>query len=457
MKKFKYFLLSLSMAAGLFFAALATPAAAEENWPTAPEVSAESAIIMEADSGAILYEKNIHEQRYPASITKIMTTLLALEKCPLSDNVHFSKDAVYNVEGTQVGITPDEEVPLDECLYGVMLASGNEIAYAVAEHVGGTYDNFVAMMNKRASSLGCLNTHFNNPHGLPDENHYTSAYDMALIAKAAYAIDSFKTISGTRYHIIPPTNLYGEERAMANHHKMITNSIYHYDYCTGGKTGYTNAARYNLVTFAEKDGMKLICVIMKDQELAAQYNDSAALLDYAFQNFKKIQLTTNDLGVNLKGSGLFPIENSAFTENSADISISNNAYVVLPNNLELANLSRTINYSGSQQGKLGSINYLYGQHFLGDIPITYTNNTKATSKKTAVPADNSNKFFKINLRTILFVIIGICAAILIVALAAKFIYNHHFVKPLTFEQRKRRAWRKKHRSSFKIKLPKRRK
>lgn len=425
MKRIKYVLLSLPMIFSIISSAAKT-VSADENWPEPPAINAESAIIMEADSGAILYEKNINEQHYPASITKIMTSLLAIENCPLSDTIHFSKDSIYNVEGTQVGITENEELPLDECLYGIMLASGNEVAYAVAEHVGGDITTFVNMMNERAAQLGCINTHFNNPHGLPDENHYTTAYDMALIACKAYSIESFRTFAGTRYHVIPPTNLYGEERAIANHHKMLTNSIYHYDFCTGGKTGYTNAARYNLVTFSEKDGMKLICVIMKDEESAFQYNDTKNLFDYCFQNFKKTAVTTNDLGVNLSESGLFPIKNTTFTDTTSEISICDNSYVIIPNNLELGNLTRNVDYNETKDESIASINYTYDNHLLGSIPITCTQKAPIATQKASIVTNTSDKFFKINLRIIIYIIAGICVGILLIGFIIRFAFNYRF-------------------------------
>ena len=419
---------------------------AEENWPQAPAISAEAAIVVEADSGAILYEKNSHDQHYPASITKIMTTLLALENCPLTDTVHFSKDAVYKVEGTQVGITPDEDVQLDECLYGIMLASGNEIAYAVAEHVGGTLDNFVDMMNKRATELGCTNTHFNNPHGLPDENHYTCAYDMALIARTAYKIENFRTISGTKYHIIPPTNIYPEERAFSNHHKMLTNSQYHYDYCTGGKTGYTNAARYNLVTFAEKDGMSLICVIMKDDQSQFQYEDTTNLFNYCFDNFHKVDIKDTELGNNLDSSGLFPLDNNVFPSDNASISFEENASLIVPNTVDISQLTHNVEYKDNSDGNTDAyIQYKYDEHLLGDIPVIYqaVESTEAAVSSSTPVANNNSNYIKINVRIILYIVLGIIAVALIALLVLRFVLNHHFAGPLEFQKKNKRQNKRK--------------
>ena len=157
-------------------------------WPSAVTAESGAAIIMEENTGAVLYEKNSHAENYPASITKIMTALLAVENCDLNEEITFSEDAVYKNEGSTSHIARDvgEKMTMEQCLYGMMLESANECAYAIGEHVaGGDINDFVDMMNERAKELGCKNTHFVNPNGLPDEDHYTSAYDMALIAREA--------------------------------------------------------------------------------------------------------------------------------------------------------------------------------------------------------------------------------------------------------------------------------
>lgn len=250
------------------------------------EIAGETAIVMEAYTGDILYEKNIHEEHYPASITKIMTALLAVENSNLEEEVVFSEDAVYKVEGSGIARDIGEVMTMEQCLYGMMLQSANECAYAIAEHVGGDYDTFIRMMNEKAQELGCKNTHFNNPNGLPDEEHYTCAYDMALISKAAFQNETFRTITGTEEYTIPPTNKHKEETYLRNTHKMLTNykgAEYLYDGCIGGKTGYTDAARNTLVTFARRHEMTLICVVL-NEEKSKQYLDTTTLLDYCFDN-----------------------------------------------------------------------------------------------------------------------------------------------------------------------------
>ncbi|HIS25550.1 MAG TPA: D-alanyl-D-alanine carboxypeptidase [Candidatus Pullilachnospira intestinigallinarum] len=262
-----------------------------EGWPQGPAVWAESAVVMDIDSGTILYSKNMDAVKYPASITKIMTTLLAIENSSLNERVTFSENAIYGIErdSSHIGIRVGEILSMEECLYGMMLESANEVCLAVAEHISGSVDAFVDLMNERAAQLGCTNTHFTNPNGLPDENHYTTAHDMALIAQAAYRLPLFRQICQTQTYVIPKTNMCGEQRWLNNHHKMLPDGIYAYEGCTGGKTGFTQAALNTLVTFAERDGRRLVCVSLRTNG-AQIYADTASMLDYGFQNFQNVTL-----------------------------------------------------------------------------------------------------------------------------------------------------------------------
>lgn len=389
------------------FPETATPA--EEMWPVAPDVQSASAIVMEADTGAILYEKDIHAQHYPASITKIMTTLLALEKGSLSNIVTFSYDSVHKIEGTHIGMKENEQITLEQCLYAVMLGSANEVAYAVAEHIGGTLDNFVAMMNEKALSLGCTDSHFANPHGLPDDSHVTSAYDMALIAQAAYKNATFRTITKTVSYKIPMTNLTAEERPISNHHKMLKRGQFQYSYCTGGKTGYTNAARNTLVTFAEKNGMTLICVVMQAEE-NYHYKDTIALLDYGFNNFKKIPVTESDLGLQLNSEGFFPIKNNPLSKDSGKITLGSPAQLVLPNQSTFTNVTPTIQFNGGASSQIATVSCNLGEHFLGYLSINYTpgKQEKVTEKpKSTEKPQKESKPFPVK-KALLLVFIALC-------------------------------------------------
>jgi D-alanyl-D-alanine carboxypeptidase len=252
-----------------------------------PDLVSDSAIVIDADTGDILYEKDAYSTRYPASITKIMTGLLVLENGDLTSTVTFSENAIWGIErdSTHIALDVGEQLTLEQALYATLVVSANEAAMGVAEHIGGTIENFADMMNERAAELGCINTHFVNPNGLHDDNHYTCAYDMALIAREAIKLDKFREITSTTYYEIPPTNLQEETRYLYQDNKLIKqDSDYYYEPCIGGKTGYTDQALGTLVTWAEKDGRTLICVVMHARPSRATYTDATALFKYCFSN-----------------------------------------------------------------------------------------------------------------------------------------------------------------------------
>lgn len=345
---------------------------AADYWPDAPETLSPGVILMEESTGTILYEKNSDEAHYPASITKIMTTLLALENGNLSDMVTFSDDAINNTEGSGIARDYGEQMTLEQCLYGVMLESANECAYAVAEHVGGTVENFVDMMNAKAKELGCTNTHFANPHGLQDENHYTTAHDMALIAQAAYQNETFRIIIGTKMYTIPPTNKHAEETVLRNHHDMLctyhnANRKYLYPYCVGGKTGYTATANSTLVTYAEKDGMTLICVVMNTQS-PNQFIDTVNLFDYAFDNFQVLNVAENDTNYSAETT----VDNGNLNNIAPFVELDKDAVIVLPKTAEFSDTSSSVEYNDSDPEIAGSITYTYAGRNVGKADIKTT-------------------------------------------------------------------------------------
>ncbi len=249
----------------------------------APNVQAEAAILIDASTGKVLYEKNPDEQLYPASITKMMTALLVIERCNLDDKVTFSKIATTNLEAGAVtlNLTEGDVISVRDCLYGLLLKSANEVANGLAEHVGGTVAGFSAMMNTRAKELGCTNTNFVNPNGLNDTKHLTTARDMALIAKACFANETFRQINNTLTYTFPATIKNKNTTAISIGHKMLYPSdARYYEGVFGGKTGYTSKAWNTLVTGATKDGITLIAVVLKAKQ--TQYTDTRALLDYGF-------------------------------------------------------------------------------------------------------------------------------------------------------------------------------
>ncbi|WP_339063430.1 D-alanyl-D-alanine carboxypeptidase family protein [Tepidibacillus marianensis] len=243
----------------------------------AMNVAGESAILVDVKTGDILYEKNPDLSMYPASITKIMTVILAIENGDLEDIVTVSRNASTQ-DGTRIYIEEGENVWLKDLIYGTLLNSGNDAAVAIAEHVGGSVDNFVKMMNEKAQELGMKNTHFVNPNGLPNENHVTSARDMSLLALYAMKNPIFREIAGSKTY--EPQWIGNNVHAMIQNHNRL---LWEYPYATGMKTGYTVISRSTIVASAKKDGRELVAVVLKSDP-RAYFQDAMQLLDYGFDN-----------------------------------------------------------------------------------------------------------------------------------------------------------------------------
>lgn len=263
-------------------------ASAQETWTSAdlssplpePSISAKTAVVIDANSGMVLYEKNKDEKVYPASTTKIMTALLAIEQGDLDKKVKISPKAI-GVEGSSIYLTPGEILPLRDLVYGLMLRSGNDSAVAIAEEIAGGTDKFVDMMNERAHSLGAKNTHFMNPNGLHDENHYTTSYDMALIARQAMNNPAFKEVAKAKSY--QANRGEGKFNVFYNKNKVV----YQYEGGTGIKIGYTKVAGRTLVAASERSGTELICVVMGAPNW---FNDTYALMDYAYSNYEQVKI-----------------------------------------------------------------------------------------------------------------------------------------------------------------------
>jgi len=259
-----------------------------QNTASVPSVTAETAILMDAASGEVLYDKNADKKMFPASITKLMTILLALENGDLTDNITFSHEAVYSIEpgSAHIAIQEGETLTLEQVLRAIILRSANEASNGAAEYVDGTVEAFAKHMTERAKELGAKTTNFVNANGLHDENHYTTAYDMALIAKELLTIEEYRSMMSERYFEIQPTNKQEEIRYLHGQHQMLNpNAIYYYEDAIGGKTGFTSEALNTLVTYAERDGMELIAIVMKCNG-GDHYTDTAALFDYGFANYE---------------------------------------------------------------------------------------------------------------------------------------------------------------------------
>ncbi|MBU3145554.1 D-alanyl-D-alanine carboxypeptidase family protein [Clostridium sp. CF012] len=252
---------------------------------TPPVVSADSVVLMDATTGTILYEKNKNTAYPPASTTKIMTVLLVLEKCNLSDVVTVSKNAEMT-DGSKIYLTEGEKITVKELLYGLILASANDCAVALAEHISGSTEKFAALMNEKANSLDCKNTNFVNPNGLYNVNHKTSAYDLALIMRELAKHEEYKKIATTPSYVMAATNKSVEKRPLWNGNKLIQKGDpYYYDNCEGGKTGYTIQSQHSYIATANRNGQKLIVSLIHDSKKTF-FPDSIKLLNYGFDNFE---------------------------------------------------------------------------------------------------------------------------------------------------------------------------
>lgn len=282
----------------IFSSCFLMKAYAEPAWPVSPDIQAEAGIVVDADSGAVLGEKNADTPYPPASITKLLTALVVLEHADLKDTVDFSDRAVNNVEsdgGNKLNVAAGDKLTVEECLYSLLMQSCNQVANALAEHVAGSQEAFVGMMNAKAKALGCTNSHFDNPSGLNGDTQNVTARDMALIARAAFDIPELVKISSSLSYQMPPMinnpdgiTIYAENKLILN--TSNSNSPYCYPSVKGGKTGYLKKAGNTLVTYAKQDGKRLISVILKGS--AGQYYlDGKSLLEFGFDNFDNFDVS----------------------------------------------------------------------------------------------------------------------------------------------------------------------
>jgi len=276
-----------------------------KNWPKGPSTYGEAAIVMEARTGAILYAKNIDDKHFPASITKVLTALVAMENGKLDDPVKMSHDSVAFLQpgDSSIALKEGDEINLEQAMYATLLASANEAAYTVAENVGinagHDYEWFIEQMNVRCSELGGLNSSFKNANGLHDENHYTTARDMALIGCEVFEHPEIFEIMQTTQYTIEESDTVEEHVFQQKHKMLLPGYEAYYEDAIGGKTGYTSDALSTLITMADNGEMELVCVVLRTYGKNI-YPDTTNLFEYAFDNFKKVSVegleTSEDVG-----------------------------------------------------------------------------------------------------------------------------------------------------------------
>ncbi len=386
-----------------------------------PEITAPSAILIDSGSGDILYEKNAHTLMYPASTTKIMTAILAIESLDLSDTVVIDKESPFTT-GSRIYIQEGEIFTVEQLLYALLLQSANDVAVALAKHISGDVAEFAKRMNERAKELGAKNTHFVNSSGLPDEAHVTTAYDLALIARYAMTLPEFKKIVKTVHYQIPPTNKQTETRYLRNSNRFLwgtgnANKISYrnqwidikYDLIDGIKTGYTVQAQQCLVASAEKNGHRLISVVLKADGKNV-YKDSRTLIDYGFEHFKFIKLSD-------AYEKIETVRVKAGEEKYLNLVTENSLYKPIPQNAKLNKIDKIIEIDQSivapisANQVLGKLIFRSDDKYLGEVNLIAE---KAIPKKeTWLTIINSNFFLK---TTFLFLVVfPFCCAVLLAA------------------------------------------
>lgn len=322
-KRLSAALLALGICVSLITPIPARAAEATENtgistnsipgWPQAQDITSSAAVVVEESTSTILYAKNMDQPLYPSSAVKIMTCLVALENSNLDEQVTMTETGVAEVTDGSANISSQlgEVFTMEQCLYAIMVGSANDIALQVAEHVSGSVDAFVQKMNEKAKEVGCKDTVFTNPTGLPDENQHTTAHDLARITRAAMQNETFRAIASAPSYTIPATNLSGGDRVLTSNFTMTKpGDPAYYKGCLGGKEGFTQASGSVLATAAKRNGMTLICVVLHGA--SGQTDDEAiALLDYGFSNFKKVSLGNDDFSIVSGGTVIVPSDTSA--------------------------------------------------------------------------------------------------------------------------------------------------
>lgn len=253
-----------------------------------PETNSGGVIVVDMATSYTIYEKNIYKSYYPASTTKIMTATLVLENAGIDEVVTFSHDAVFSIEpGSSAAFVDEgEKLTVEQCMYGLMVISANDLANGLAEHVSGTVDEFSLLMNEKAKELGCINTHFTNPHGLHDEEHYTCVYDLAIMALNAYKnYDFYRELISTELYEVPPTNKQKETRYWRNTNKLFNSTEkFYYPDCIGGKPGFTNEAGATLVSYANINGRYIMVVTLGAKNATGVYTDHTNIYNYIKEN-----------------------------------------------------------------------------------------------------------------------------------------------------------------------------
>lgn len=354
----------------------------EEESFDSPDIQAHSALLMDMKSGRVIYSKNPDDRLYPASTTKILTGILALELGNLSDVVTADVASLAPItnEDSHMGILIGEQLTMEQLINGMLVYSANDAANVIATHISGSSDHFVEIMNKKAQELGAVNTNFTNSYGIHDDNHYTTAADLAIMARYAMKNDTFREIVGRKTYNIPPTNKYTTERILPSTNLLIGTGRtpkYYYTGTTGIKTGYTGNAGYCLVSSAEKDGTELLCVVMKCANQEICYTDSKALLNYGFNNYKYQTIVA--AGEVVSDSKVYEAKN----DERVGFTVSQDISALLPSGVELSevvekveDLPELVKAPIKKGDVIGKVSYNYKGVMVGHGDLIATNDVE---------------------------------------------------------------------------------
>lgn len=378
------------------------------------QIIANNGIVFDPTTETVLYNKNMNEKKYPASITKLMTVLLTLENVKdLDERITFSDNAVFSIPrgSSHISMNSGETLTVRQALYAVLLASANEVSNALAEHISGDTETFAKLMTKRAKELGALNTNFVNANGLHDDNHYITAYDMALITKELLKYPIFKEIIHTQTYTIPPTEKQKEPRIINNSHRLIKPGKYYYKYAVGGKTGYTTKSEHTLVTYAKKDDIELIVVLLDNHKKSSCFEETIKLLDRSFSQFNKVKLIDNTFEkfVNITQ----PYNNKNYNIGVLNVIPQSTIYKELPKNINKNNIKINLNLPQNvnppiRKGQvIGEAIIKYNNYTIDKVNLISNLDVKPISNKEMAKIQRKNIFSNNKLIKIFIIILGI--------------------------------------------------
>ncbi len=352
---------------------LAADISTEDYNPDNFKTNSPSVLLMDPETGRILYSKNAFEKMYPASTTKLMTAILTLENCELTDVATVSHNAIFSIPVgySHASLQEGEELTIEQLLNVMLIPSANDAAIVLAEHIAGSVENFAEMMNNKAKELGCLNTHFINPNGVHNDDHYSTAYDMALIGQYAMKFDDIMRIAKVNQYTLPKTNKYNkEDRIFNTTNGLVTkNDEYYYQYATGLKTGYTDKSGYCIVTTAKKNDVELLEVVFGSDSIKERYEDCINLFNYGFDNYSYQKLvSTREIIDTIDVAGA-----TAETK-SLNVIAKSDIKVLLKKDINLDSLEPTIELNENlsapiaQDAVIGKISYVIdGETFSTDL------------------------------------------------------------------------------------------